>query len=143
MEEHMTKNIKFSNSELIDKLIVSQIKQVMKNKNYKEYENGISSIIKEINLNIRNKKIYLDSKLINLIIALSQLNTFIWLLRDKVRESNKNLDNNIRLSHQLNALRNKVKNRLITYLDGEKDSQKKTNVNKEDLKGWKYSIVED
>ena len=139
----MTKNIKFSNSELIDKLIVSQIKQVMKNKNYKEYENGISSIIKEINLNIRNKKIYLDSKLINLIIALSQLNTFIWLLRDKVRESNKNLDNNIRLSHQLNALRNKVKNRLITYLDGEKDSQKKTNVNKEDLKGWKYSIVED
>ena len=121
----MTKNIKFSNSELIDKLIVSQIKQVMKNKNYKEYENGISSIIKEINLNIRNKKIYLDSKLINLIIALSQLNTFIWLLRDKVRESNKNLDNNIRLSHQLNALRNKVKNRLITYLDGEKDSQKK------------------
>ena len=139
----MTKNIKFSNSELIDKLIVSQIKQVMKNKNYKEYENGISSIIKAINLNIRNKKIYLDSKLINLIIALSQINTFIWLLRDKVRESNKNLDNNIRLSHQLNALRNKVKNRLITYLDGEKDSQKKTNVNKEDLKGWKYSIVED
>ena len=60
-----------------------------------------------------------------------------------MRESNKNLDNNIRLSHQLNALRNKVKNRLITYLDGEKDSQKKTNVNKEDLKGWKYSIVED
>ena len=110
----MKKNIKFSNSELIDKLIVSQIKQVMKNKNYKDYENGISSIIKEINLNIRNKKIYLDSKLINLIIALSQLNTFIWLLRDKVRESNKNLDNNIRLSHQLNALRNKVKNRLIT-----------------------------
>ena len=48
MEEHMTKNIKFSNSELIDKLIVSQIKQVMKNKNYKEYENGISSS-KEIN----------------------------------------------------------------------------------------------
>ena len=139
----MTKNIKFSNSELIDKLIVSQIKQVMKNKNYKEYENGISSIIKEINLNIRNKKIYKDSKLNNLIIALSQINTFIWLLRDKVRESNKNLDNNIRLSHQLNALRNKVKNRLITYLDGEKDSQKKTNVNKEDLKGWKYSIVED
>ena len=32
MEEHMTKNIKFSNSELIDKLIVSQIKQVMKTK---------------------------------------------------------------------------------------------------------------
>ena len=58
----MTKNIKFSNSELIDKLIVSQIKQVMKQK-YKEYE-MVFSIIKEINLNIRNK-IYLDSKLIN------------------------------------------------------------------------------
>tara|TARA_B100001057_G_scaffold498925_1_gene607678 strand:+ start:9341 stop:9760 length:420 start_codon:yes stop_codon:yes gene_type:complete len=139
----MTKNIKFSNSELIDKLTVSQIKQVINNKNYKEFEKGISSIIKEIDLNIRNKKIYLDSTLINLIIALSQINTFIWLLRDKVSVSNKNLDNNIKLSHQLNALRNKVKNRFIICLDGGKDSQKKTNVNKEDLKGWKYSIVED
>ena len=79
----MTKNIKINNSKLIDKLIVSQIKQVMKNKNYKEYENGISSIIKEINLNIRNKKIYLDSKLINLIIALSQLSRQVEQRDDK------------------------------------------------------------
>jgi hypothetical protein len=143
MEEHMTKNIKFSNSELIDKLIVCQIKQVINNKNHREYEKGISSIIREIDSNIKNKKINIDSKFINLIIALSQINTFIWLLRDKVRESNKNLDYNIKLSHQLNALRNKVKNTLITYLDGGKESQKKTNINKEDLKGWKYSIVEE
>ncbi len=139
----MTKNIKFSNSELIDKLIVCQIKQVINNKNHREYEKGISSIIREIDSNIKNKKINIDSKFINLIIALSQINTFIWLLRDKVRESNKNLDYNIKLSHQLNALRNKVKNTLITYLDGGKESQKKTNINKEDLKGWKYSIVEE
>ena len=143
MEEHMTKNIKFSNSELIDKLIVCQIKQVINNKNHREYEKGISSIIREIDSNIKNKKINIDSKFINLIIALSQINTFIWLLRDKVMESNKNLDYNIKLSHQLNALRNKVKNTLITYLDGGKESQKKTNINKEDLKGWKYSIVEE
>jgi hypothetical protein len=143
MEGHMTKNIKFSNSELIDKLIVCQIKQVINNKNHREYEKGISSIIREIDSNIKNKKINIDSKFINLIIALSQINTFIWLLRDKVRESNKNLDYNIKLSHQLNALRNKVKNTLITYLDGGKESQKKTNINKEDLKGWKYSIVEE
>ena len=143
MEEHMTKNIKFSNSELIDKLIVCQIKQVINNKNHREYEKGISSIIREIDSNIKNKKINIDSKFINLIIALSQINTFIWLLRDKVRESNKNLDYNIKLSHQLNALRNKVKNTLITYLDGGKESQKKTNINKEDLKVWKYSIVEE
>ena len=139
----MTKNIKFSNSELIDKLIVCQIKQVINNKNHREYEKGISSIIREFDSNIKNKKINIDSKFINLIIALTQINTFIWLLRDKVKESNKKLDYNIKLSHQLNALRNKVKNTLITYLDEGKESQKKTNINKEDLKGWKYSIVEE
>tara|TARA_Y200000002_G_C22482881_1_gene579506 strand:+ start:167 stop:589 length:423 start_codon:yes stop_codon:yes gene_type:complete len=140
----MTKNIKFNNAELIDKLIVMQLKQVINNKNYKEFEKGISTLVKQINLNIvqTEKKIF-SAELIGLLIALSQINTFIWLTRDKIKNSNKELSKNIKVSHQLNALRNKAKNKIVRYLKNDTSTLLQTNTNKEDLKGWKYSIVED
>lgn len=144
MEGLMTKNIKFNNAELIDKLIVMQLKQVINNKNYKEFEKGISTLVKQINLNIvqSEKKIF-SAELIGLLIALSQINTFIWLTRDKIKNSNKELSKNIKVSHQLNALRNKAKNKIVRYLKNDTSTLLQTNTNKEDLKGWKYSIVED
>ena len=48
----------------------------------------------------------------------------------------------MKLSHQLNALRNLVKNKLADTLGNKKSANIKTNTNKEDLKGWSYSIVE-
>ena len=143
MEEPMMKNIKFDSSDLLDKLCVTQIKQIINDTKYKELENGISLIIKELNINsFKKKNIYFDAKVINLIIALSQINTFIWLKRDSIKTSNKNLSKNMKLSHQLNALRNLTKNKLADSLGNKKSANIKTNTNKEDLKGWRYSIVE-
>ena len=143
MEEHMTKNMKFDSSDLLDKLCITQIKQIIKNSKHKEFEKGISSIIKELDINnFKKKSIYYDAKIINLIIALSQINTFIWLKRDSIKQSNKNLNKNIKLSHQLNALRNLAKNKLSHTLGNKKSANIKTNTNKEDLKGWRYTIVE-
>ncbi|MDA7442175.1 hypothetical protein N8743_02015 [Candidatus Pelagibacter ubique] len=143
MEEPMTKNIKFDSSDLLDKLCVIQIKQIIKDSKYKEFEKGISSIIKELNINsFKKKNIYFDAKIINLIIALSQINTFIWLKRDNIKKSNKDLNKNMKLSHQLNALRNLAKNKLADTLRNKKSANIKTNINKEDLKGWRYTIVE-
>lgn len=143
MEEPMTKNIKFDSSDLLDKLCVIQIKQIIKDSKYKEFEKGISSIIKELNINsFKKKNIYFDAKIINLIIALSQINTFIWLKRDSIKKSNKDLNKNMKLSHQLNALRNLAKNKLADTLRNRKSANIKTNINKEDLKGWRYTIVE-
>ncbi len=143
MEEPMTKNIKFDSSDLLDKLCVIQIKQIIKDSKYKEFEKGISSIIKELNINsFKKKNIYFDAKIINLIIALSQINTFIWLKRDSIKKSNKDLNKNMKLSHQLNALRNLAKNKLADTLRNKKSANIKTNINKEDLKGWRYTIVE-
>ena len=45
MEEPMMKNIKFDSSDLLDKLCVTQIKQIINDTKYKELENGISLII--------------------------------------------------------------------------------------------------
>ena len=86
----MTKSIKYNFSELVDKLSIIQIKQIINNKQYRSYENTISKILNELELNIsKNKKMILDSKIVNLLNILSQINLFIWILRDEMKISKK------------------------------------------------------
>ena len=49
----------------------------------------------------------------------------------------------MKLSHQLNSLRNSLKNMLLNKLKKPSNSLVKTNINKEDLKGWHYSILDE
>ena len=138
----MTKSIKYNFSELVDKLSIIQIKQIINNKQYRSYENTISKILNELELNIsKNKKMILNSKIVNLLNILSQINLFIWLLRDEMRISRKNYKQNMKLSHQLNALRNITKNKLLLIFNKNKKQDLRTNINKEDLKGWKFSYL--
>ena len=138
----MTKFIKYNFSELVDKLSIIQIKQLINNKQYRSYENTISKILNELELNIsKNKKMILNSKIINLLNILSQINLFIWILRDEMKISKKNYKQNMKLSHQLNALRNIAKNKLLLICNKNKNQDLRTNINKEDLKGWKFSYL--
>ena len=138
----MTKSIKYNFSELVDKLSIIQIKQLINNKQYRSYENTISKILNELELNIsNNKKMILNSKIVNLLNILSQINLFIWILRDEMQISKKNYKQNMKLSHQLNALRNITKNKLLLIFNKDKNQDLRTNINKEDLKGWKFSYL--
>jgi len=138
----MTKSIKYNFSELVDKLSIIQIKQIINNKQYRSYENTISKILNELELNIsKNKKMILNSKIVNLLNILSQINLFIWILRDEMQISKKNYKQNMKLSHQLNALRNITKNKLLLIFNKNKKQDLRTNINKEDLKGWKFSYL--
>ena len=138
----MTKSIKYNFSELVDKLSIIQIKQLINNKQYRSYENTISKILNELELNIsKNKKMILNSKIVNLLNILSQINLFIWILRDEMKISKNNYKQNMKLSHQLNALRNIAKNKLLLIFNKNKNQDLRTNINKEDLKGWKFSYL--
>ena len=138
----MTKSIKYNFSELVDKLSIIQIKQIINNKQYRSYENTISKILNELELNIsKNKKMILNSKIVNLVNILSQINLFIWILRDEMKISKNNYKQNMKLSHQLNALRNIAKNKLLLIFNKNKNQDLRTNINKEDLKGWKFSYL--
>ena len=138
----MTKSIKYNFSELVDKLSIIQIKQLINNKQYRSYENTISKILNQLEHNIsKNKKMILNSKIVNLLNILSQINLFIWFLRDEMQISKKNYKQNMKLSHQLNALRNITKNKLLLIFNKNKNQDLRTNIDKEDLKGWKFSFL--
>ena len=47
----------------------------------------------------------------------------------------------MKISHQLNALRNIAKNGLSLIFSNSDKAAVRTNTNKEDLKGWKFSLL--
>lgn len=135
--------MKFDLAELIDKLSVTQIKQLKNTNECEKLEEGVQAIMNELDESyFHSSEIILSGELVNILIAIAQINTFIWLYRDKINESNEELDKNIKLSHQLNAIRNLAKNKLNFIFGKNSEAEKKLNVNKEDLKGWRYKIVE-
>ena len=138
----MSKNINYNISELLDKLSVLQIKQIVNNTNYKKYQFAIDQILRELDMNIlKNQKITLNSKIIKLLIALAQINYHIWIMRDKTKKGGAKYKENIKISHLLNALRNITKNKLLYYLTDNRNKDVRTNINIEDLKNWKFGIL--
>ena len=87
----------------------------------------------------------IDIKLINYVIILSQINLYIWNLREQIYKESKMDKKKLKLSHQLNAIRNIAKNKIskILYKQKNKPINYRTNVDLEDLKNWNFSALND
>ena len=85
---------------------------------------------------IEKENIKLDSKIIRIIVLISQMNLHIWKNKDLMQE---NLENNekylelLKLAHQLNGIRNKMKNILLDIEGANDESQKKSNFETDNL----------
>ena len=135
------KKINYNLSDLVDRLAIDQIKQIQLEKSVKNYEKSISKIGKSIDLLFKRKKIKLNDQLVGILLSLSQINLFIWITRNEISNQRKPVPKKIKLSHQLNALRNQLKNKLSKIYYGKSKSSEKTNTNKEDLLGWNLSSL--
>ncbi len=123
-------------AELLDRLTVTQIKQAILGDKNKDFANEIKKISNDIDIIISESNIKLDSNLIRIIVLISQINLHIWKNKDLMQE---NLNNNekylslLKLSHQLNGIRNRMKN-YILEIEGENDeSLKKSNFETDNL----------
>jgi hypothetical protein len=126
-------------ADLIDALIIDQIKEI-KLENKESYAREMEKISHDIDLLVSQKQIQLSARLMRMIIALSQINVFIWNNKDTMQEDPARYNELLTLAHQLNGIRNKIKNKLLE-VSGEADpSKKRTNTETDDLKGWDLSI---
>ena len=123
-------------AELIDRLTVTQIKQAILGDKNRDFANEIKKIMNDIDIIIHESSIKLDSRIIRIIVLISQMNLHIWKNKDLMQE---NLENEekylslLKLAHQLNGIRNRMKNHLLE-IEGEKDeSQKKSNFETDNL----------
>lgn len=129
-------------AELLDRMTVTQIKQAILGDKNKDFSNEMQKISHDIDLIISEKKIYLDSRIIRIIILISQMNLHIWNNKDLMQD---NLDNDeeylklLKLAHQLNGIRNRMKNQLLDIEGSDDESQKKSNFETDNL-NWDIDL---
>ena len=101
-------------SELIDRLSIVQIKEVFIPEHKEEYTQEINDIMHDLDLE------GLDSELIRAVIVTAQMNLHIWHNESEARKGI-NAEENLRLTHGLNGVRNTAKNKLQEFVGGRKD----------------------
>lgn len=123
-------------AELLDRLTVTQIKQAILGDKNKDFAEEMKKISHDMDIIISKENIQLDSKLIRIIVLISQMNLHIWHNKDLMQENLKNDEKYLKLlklAHQLNGIRNRMKNQLLD-IEGTKDeSQKKSNFETDNL----------
>lgn len=126
-------------ADLVDALSIDQIKEI-KLENKQSYALEMKKISHDIDMLISQKQIKLSARLIRMIIAIAQLNLFIWNNKDKMQEDPSRYNELLKLAHQLNGIRNRIKNLLLQLSNEVEPSKKRTNIETDDLKGWDISV---
>lgn len=129
-------------SELIDRLTVTQVKLNLLDVNSEDFTAEVAKLVNDINLIVKEKKIEISGELVRAIVMISQINLHIWRNKDLMQE---NLENEseylsyLKKAHQMNGVRNLLKN-YILGLEGISDaSQLRSNFEVDGLE-WKLNL---
>jgi hypothetical protein len=123
-------------SELIDRLTILEIKLVLDPTSAASYLDELSRIKNDIVIELEGKNYSLDLKTIQILITLGQMNLHIWYIKDTMKtqlEDDNSYAKNMKLAHQLNGLRNQLKNSLLSLDSDANVSSVRTNVDMDGL----------
>lgn len=113
----MERRYKHSLSELLDRLMLCQLKQ----SHGGDYSQEISDIMHDIDL-IIDEGVVVRSELLRAVIVLTQANSFIWQNEDMARKGTPE-NNNLYFTHQLNATRSESKAVIEKMIGGRTDEK--------------------
>ncbi len=123
-------------AELVDRLSISQLKEVFIAEHKEEYSQEINDILHDIQLIIEEQDVVLTAETIRAIVVLAQMNLHIWHNESNVR-SGKEGPSALALTHGLNGIRNTAKNKIQEKVGGRKDY--KIDCLAADFKDWEIS----
>ena len=123
-------------SELIDRLSITQLKEVFITEHKAEYADEIANIVHDIQLHLNKSQEPITADTIRAIVVLSQMNLHIWHNESNVR-SGKSGPSALSLTHGLNGIRNTAKNQIQEIMGGRKDY--KIDCLAADFKDWEIS----
>ena len=107
-------------AELLDRLAITQQKEIYITEHREEYTKEIQDILYDIQLILDEEKPVLTAEVLRAVIILTQMNTWIWNNESNFRKGIKE-GNNLELTHGLNSIRNNAKNKIQEVLGGRKD----------------------
>lgn len=123
-------------SELIDRLSISQLKEVFITDHKEEYAKEINEIVHDIELILSQTEDRITGEQIRAIIVLAQMNLHIWHNESAVRKGTAG-PANLTLTHGLNGIRNTAKNKIQEVVGGRKDY--KIDCLASEFKDWEIS----
>ena len=123
-------------AELIDRLAIAQLKEVFIPEHKDEYSQEIKDITHDIQVCIDESDGIVNAETIRAIVVLSQMNLHIWHNESDARKGI-NSDENLRLTHGINGIRNTSKNKIQEICGGRKDY--KTDCLAAEFKDWEIS----
>ena len=126
-------------AELVDRLAVDQIKEMLFDDS-KSITKEIQNISDDLDHIIKEKNIIFDARLMRVIIALAQINVHIWYLKDRMQEDAERYDELLKLAHQINGVRNRLKNLLLEEFGDKEKSLVRSNFDTDGLEGWEVSL---
>lgn len=127
-------------AELMDRLAVDQIKEVLLPSGKESYAEEMQRISHDIDLLIEERSMELSSRLLRIVVVLAQMNVHIWYLKDRMQEDPSRYHEFLKLAHQLNGIRNQMKNLLLEEAGEREKSAERSNFNTDGLEGWDVSI---
>ena len=107
-------------AELIDRLSISQLKEVKIPEHKEEYAQEIADIVHDIQLCLNDSATPINAETIRAIVVLSQMNAHIWHNESAVRAGTAG-PSNLALTHGINGIRNTAKNKIQEVVGGRKD----------------------
>jgi hypothetical protein len=123
-------------AELIDRLSISQLKEVFITDHKEEYVKEISEIVHDIELILNETDGRITGEQIRAIVVLAQMNLHIWHNETNVRNGISG-HSALALTHGLNGIRNTAKNKIQEVVGGRKDY--KIDCLASDFKDWEIS----
>lgn len=133
--------IVLSFSEIIDRLSILNIKRFFNKKDSIALSKEIQKLSNDIDLFLDKHKILCNAQHFRLIISLAQINLSIWLIKEEMTNNKNNYLKNMKLGHQLNGIRNQIKNKILKINGLSEVSYEKTNIARDNLSGWFISAL--
>lgn len=134
--------VRLSFAELLDRLSIQQIKEVRRPGSRGSSAQEMARLERAVDAEIKARRIRITGRLIRLVTALAQVNLHIWEARDAMKGKRGAFRSEMKLSHQLNAIRNQLKNALLAEAGAGRSASVRTNTDREDLRGWRLSVLD-
>jgi hypothetical protein len=106
--------------DLIDRLAICQIKEALIPERKTEYAQEIKDLVHDIDIIIAESNLAISGDLIRAITVIAQYNLHVWVNEANCRKGIGE-GNNLELSHTLNGVRNRAKNKIQETIGGRKD----------------------
>lgn len=103
-------------AELIDRMSIDTIKMILQ-QDKEPIQLEIHKLLHDIDLLLEERSLVVSSRLLCAVVILGQINLHIWEAKKQLEGATpEQYDISLKYAHQLNGLRNRVKNFLLTFL---------------------------